>query len=165
MKRVLFWRGFTQIELLLSMGILTILIGILTTVFGQIIDVQLESKAVSSVDQNGRFILSRLLYDMRNATTIVTPATPGTTTNTLTISVDSVDYTYSASSSGDFVLINNQGTNVLNNQAASISGVTFTRIGNGDNNDTIRVNFAVTTRVQQIGDEDQKTFQTTLGID
>ncbi|HSA83378.1 MAG TPA: hypothetical protein VLF20_00645 [Patescibacteria group bacterium] len=158
------FRGFTTMELLLSMGILMILLGVLTTLFGQILDVQLESKSVSSVDQNGRFLLTRLTYDLQHASTIVTPATPGTTSDTLQIRINSVDYIYQASPSGNFVLTNNVGTNVLNSYSASISAVSFTRLGNGDSNDTIRVNFTVTSRVREADGFDQKQFQTTLGL-
>ena len=112
-------KGFTQIELLLSMGIMMILIGILMTVFGQILDAQLESKAISSVDQNGRFLMARLTHDMQSAQSIVTPATPGQTSDTLQITINSINYTYRASPSGDFVITNNNGTDVLNSEAAS----------------------------------------------
>lgn len=157
--------GFTLLELLLSMGILMILIAILTTVFGQILDVQLESKSVSSVDQNGRYIMARFTHDMQSAQTIVVPAAPGEQSDTLQIRVNSINYTYSASQSGDLVLINNNGTDVLNNSSASISALTFTRIGNGDTNDTIRVGFTVTSKTQQSRGADQKSFQTTLGLE
>lgn len=163
MKIVTNYRGFTQIELLLSMGILMILIGVLTTVFGQILDVQLESKAISSVDQNGRYILARLTHDMQQATSIVTPASPGQSSETLQIQINSINYTYTATPGGNLVLTNNNGTNVLNSQAASISALTFLRIGNGNNNDTIRVSFIVTTRTKRVQGIEQKSFQTTLG--
>lgn len=157
-------KGFTLLEILLSMAILMILIGILTTVFGQILDVQLESKSTSSVNQNGQYIIARLVHDMQSAQAIVTPALPGSTSATLQIRINSIDYTYTASPSGNLVLINNNGTDVLNSNAASISGVTFTRLGNGDSNDTIRVGFTVTSRTQKVGGSEQKNFQTTLGL-
>ena len=160
-----FLQGFTTMELLLSMGILMILIGVLTSVFGQILDVQLESKAVSSVDQNGRFLLARLQHDMQQASTIITPVSPGDSSDTLQIQINSIDYTYQASPSGNFVITNQYGTDLLNSTTASISAVTFIRIGSGDANDTVRVQFTVTSRVRQANGYDQKTFQTTMGLE
>ncbi len=141
-----------------------VLISILTTLFGQILDVQLESKASSSVDQNGRFILSRLIHDMQSASSITTPATPGTQSDTLQITVNSINYIYSLDSNGNLLLTNNNGSGQLNSSDAGVSGLTFTRIGNGDINDTVRVGFTVTSRTKQTKGFEQKSFQTTLGL-
>jgi len=156
--------GFTQIELIISMGILLILISVLMTVFGQIVDVQLESKAISSVDQNGRYLLARLTHDMQSADGIVLPASAGQVSDTLQITVNSINYIYKASASGNFVIINNFGTDVLNSNTASISALSFQRVGSGGINDTIRVSFTVTSRVKQVSGNESKNFQTTLGL-
>src|SRR5688572_25450258 len=99
--------GFSLMELVISMGILMVLIGILTTLFGQILDVQLESKSVSSVDQNGRFIMARLTHDLQSATEIVTPEDPGDATDTLQITVGGIDYIYTLDSDGNLLLTQN----------------------------------------------------------
>src|SRR5260221_14717573 len=88
-------RGFTLVELLLYMGLLTILVTIMSSLFKTIVDVQLESKSSSSVDQDGRFIIARMVHDMQSAQTIVIPASAGSTTTTLQITENSVNYTYS----------------------------------------------------------------------
>ena len=80
-----------------------ILITALTTVFGQIIDVQLESKSISSIDQNGRYIMARLTHDMQSATSIASPSAAGQQSNSLKIVVNSINYTYSVSPSGNLV--------------------------------------------------------------
>jgi len=154
-------RGFTQIELLLSMGLLMILIGTLTTVFGQILDVQLESKAISGVDQNGRYIFSRLAYDIQSADNIVLPENPGDTSNSLQISKDSVSYIYSLNN-GNLILTTGIENDNINNESADISDLSFTRIGNGDENDTIQASFTITSKVKQAQGNNQKNFQTTL---
>ena len=67
-------RAFTIIELLIYMGLLAGLITILGTVLSQVIDVQLESQAISAVEQDGRFILARLNYDLHRVASVTTPA-------------------------------------------------------------------------------------------
>ena len=156
--------GFTLLELIISMGILMVLVSVLLTLFGQILDVQLESKATSSVDQNGRFIMARLTHDMQQATQIITPVTPGQEGDTLALHINGTTHTFSASSSGNLVLSNTNGTDVLNSTTASISAFSVTRLGNGDTNDTIRVAFTVTTRTERPSGKEQKSFQTTLGL-
>jgi Tfp pilus assembly protein PilW len=155
--------GFTQIELLLSMGILMILIGVLTTLFGQILDVQLESKAISSVDENGRYIMARLTHDMQSAQAIVTPENAGDQTNALQITVNSINYTYSLNN-GNLQLTDNIGSDNLNSTAASISNLSFRRIGSSGNSDTVQVGFTVTSNTKQAKGSEQKNFQTTLGL-
>lgn len=165
MKIVTVQRGFTLIELIISTGVLMILIALLTTVFGQILDVQLESKATSSVDQNGRYILARLTHDMQSASSIVTPASPGQQTDTLQITINSVDYIYTLDSEGNLLLTQNSQSNQLNSEAVTISALSFTRIGNGDSNDTVRVGFTITSKTQQAKGDEVKSFQTTLGLE
>lgn len=157
-------RGFSLMELIISTGILMILISILTTLFGQILDVQLQSKSTSSVDENSRYILARLAYDFQSASTIVTPATPGQQSDTLQITVNSVNYVYSLDNNGNLLLTKNSQSDHLNSDAVTISGLTFTRIGNGDSNDTVRVAFTVKTKTSQTSGKEQKSYQTTLGI-
>lgn len=147
------------------MGILMVLIGVLTTLFGQILDVQLESQAVSSVDQNGRFIMARLTHDVQSASDIVTPEDPGDETDTLQITVNSVEYIYTLDAGGNLLLTQDSVSDQLNSEAVRISDLSFTRIGNGDSNDTVRIGFTVTSRAQQQAGMQQKSFQTTLGLD
>ena len=158
--------GFTLIELVVYMGILTILLGVLGSIFTEIVNVQLSSKSTSSVNQDGRYLLSKLLYDVKSSSNIVTPATPGTQTNTMKITINSIDYTYSVDSNSNLQV--SYGVNqkdVLNSYDTSLSNVTFTRIGNGGSTDTVRVSFTLTsrTRDKQGQQPDSQSFATTLG--
>ena len=156
--------GFSLLELVISMGILMVLISVLLSLFGQILDVQTASKSTSVVDKNGRYILARLTHDMQSATKIVTPATPGTQTDTLQITVNSVDYIYSLDSNGNLLLTANSVSTQLNSVSSTISNLSFTRIGSGDGTDVVRVGFRITSSSQQGKGAEQKNFQTTLGL-
>jgi type II secretory pathway pseudopilin PulG len=158
--------GLTLVELLIYMGLLMILVGILATVFGSIIDVQLESKATSSVDQDGRYIISRLIYDFQSAsssTSAILSPLAGQQSSTLQMKINSINYTYS-SSSGNLTLTNSNGTDNLNSSETSISNVSFQRIGTGTTNDTIKVNFTLTSKTQRVSGPETQSYQTTLAI-
>lgn len=159
--------GFSLIELVIYMGVFSILVMVLSTVFAQIVGVQLESEATAAVDQDGRFLMSRLLYDMKSATAINTPASLGVSSPTMQILVNGITYTYSLNAGGNLQVVNNYGTNMLNSFDSQISGLTFTRIGSGGSNDTVRVNFTVTSRTRKMSGTgvESRSFQTTLGRD
>src|SRR5258708_14824797 len=67
-------RGFTLVEMLIYMGIFSLMLIALTQIFTSIIDVQLESQSNGSVSQDGQYILSRLSYDISRAQDIATPS-------------------------------------------------------------------------------------------
>jgi type II secretory pathway pseudopilin PulG len=158
-------RGFTLVELLIYMGLLTVLVGVLSMVFASIIDVQLRSESNSSVDQDGRYILSRMLYDVKGASSITTPANAGNTSSTLQMLVNNITYTYSLDGSGNLQLTNNNGINALNGYDTQVSGLNFQRLGAGDSNDTIRMTFTITSRTSPHNQAETKTYQTTLSRD
>jgi hypothetical protein len=154
-------RGFTITEMLLYMGLLTILVGILGSIFGSIIDTQLESNALSNVDQDGRYIMAKLIYDFHASQSITTPTTPGQQTSSLQIIVNSQNYTYSLNNS-NLQLVNNLGTNQLNSIGSTVSNLSFLRIGTGDNNDTVKVRFTLTSSASRTKGPEIRNFETTL---
>ena len=147
------------------MGILSVLLSILVAVFGSIIEVQLESKATSSVDQDGRYILSRLIYDTQSATEIASPSA-GVTGTVLRITKNSENYTYALDTSGNLQITNNSGTDNLNSVDSMISDLSFLRIGSGTTKDTIQMKFTVTSKTQRTSGprNETRTYQTTLGL-
>ena len=80
-------KAFTLIELLIFMGILAALLGILSQILASALAVQVESQTASSVHSDGRYLLSRLTYDVRRASNITSPASAGLTSPTLTLTI------------------------------------------------------------------------------
>lgn len=161
-------RGFTIIEMVIYMTLLIVLITILSFIFSFILDTQLESKSMSSVEQDGSYMVTKLIYDMRLMETdppisdlIVTPSSPGSTDSTLNFTVNSINYIYSLNN-GNFQLVNDKGTNNLNSSDTTVSDLQFTRIGNGGSNDTIRVNFTLTSRVRRNSGAETRAYQTII---
>ena len=160
-------KGFTLIELIISFGILTVLLSVLMGIFGSILDVQLESKAKSSIDQDVRYILAKLGYDMHAASSIETPENPGPSTSLiLTNSLDSINYTYSLDANNNLQIVNNNTSevNVLNSIDDSISNLNFERVGAGGSDDTIRVTFTIQSKIKRPSGQETRSIQTTLGL-
>jgi prepilin-type N-terminal cleavage/methylation domain-containing protein len=160
-------KGFTLIELVLYVGIFSILMGVMATIFGQIVDVQSESQGVSYVDQDGKYILGKLVYDVKSLNvddSLVTPANPGNQTTSLQLQINSINYTYSLNSNGNLIIrnVSTGETNVLNSANTAISGLSFQRLGAGGSNDTIRVSFTVSSRISQPSGPESRSFETTL---
>lgn len=155
--------GFTLIELVLFMGIVTILLVVLTQIFGSVLDVQKESAAFSSVQQDGTVILNRLMYDITRADSVITPSSLGQKTTNLQFSAGGINYTY-AILNGNLVLTDNIGTDQLNSYDSTVSNVSFLRLGNVGGKNTIQIAFTLTSRVQQAKGVEVRNFQTTIGL-
>ena len=158
-------KGTSLIELLLYMAILSVLLVILTRIFISALDVQLESEAGSAIEQDGNYILAKLAYDMHRAKSIVIPSSNGATSSSFQIVVGGVNYTYSVDVNNNLNLVNNLGTNTLNSFDSSVSSFTVLRLGNGKVEDTLKINYTITSRAKRIsGNEAPRSFQTTLSL-
>ncbi len=157
--------GFTIIELLIYMGIFSILLVITLQMFGAIFDAQLESQVTSSVSSDSKFIMGRFTRDLNKASSITTPALPGTSSATLTLVVDSQSLTYSSSSSGNLILENiSAGTSdQLNSNDTKVSNVSFLRL-DGGGKDVVQITFTLTSETTRSKGKEVKTFQTSAGL-
>jgi type II secretory pathway pseudopilin PulG len=162
---IYFQKGVTIVELLLYMAILSILLTMLTSVFVSALDVQSESQATSSVEQDGNYIIARLSYDVYRSQSINTPPANGQITNNFQIVIGGENYLYSVDGNGNLTLTNNSGTNSLNNYNSSVSDLSVERLGNaGGIEDTLRITFTVTSRTKRISGFEVKNFQTNLSL-
>lgn len=158
-------KGITVVELLLYMAILSILLTILTSVFVSALDVQSESNATSSVEQDGNYILARLEYDIHRAQSINIPSSNGEISNNFQIVVGGVNYTYAIDVNNNLIVTNNLGINNLNNYGAGVSALSVQRLGNaGGVENTLRVNFTVTSRTKRVSGYEEKNFQTNISL-
>lgn len=159
-------RGFTLIELVLYVGILSILLGVVATIFGQILDVQLSSESTSTVDQDGRYILAKLTHDFQSSSPIVFGSTmelgASSTILNMNLNRESTDTVYSLDSSGNLILTNIYGTNTLNSVYTRISNLSFRRLGLDDSKDTVQINFTVTSRIPKNNSYESRSFQSTF---
>jgi type II secretory pathway pseudopilin PulG len=158
-------KGFTLIELTLFMGIFAILIVALFELLTAVFDVQLESKSTSFVAQDGRFILNRLTYDIKNATNVISPAA-GIQGQTLVLSDGATTYTYTLSNSNLILTVNPPGTtDQLNSANTFISSINFLRLSDtrSQNKNTVTAVFTLNSKVARRGGQNSQAFTVTVG--
>lgn len=158
--------GSSLVELIVYMAMFFILLIMLLQMYTSILNAQLESQTSSDVAMDGRFILTRFAYDMRNSNKILTPVTFGTSgsSNTLHVTGTGVDNTYSLSA-GNLVLSNNLTgiSGMLNSVDTTVSSLSFTKIGSSSGGTTVQLSLTLKSiQTKQTGAE-TKSFQTTVG--
>lgn len=152
-------RGFTLMELVLYMGLLMILLAVLSQLFTTSIESQLSSQTFSYVQQDGRFIMNKLTYDIQNASSVSTPSALGIQTTTLVLDSGGATKTYSLT--GSNLLRNGIRLNGFN---TSIANLTFQLLGNSDGRPTVQFAYTVTSLVLKNGVGEVKNYQTTVGL-
>ncbi|OGK41989.1 hypothetical protein A2954_05250 [Candidatus Roizmanbacteria bacterium RIFCSPLOWO2_01_FULL_37_12] len=158
-----FRKGYTLVELLIFMAMLSILLVIFTQIFSLIVDARLESESTSIVAQDGNYLLNRLMYDVARTNTINLPNAVGATDTTLDITIDGVNYVYALNGT-NLQLTVNSSVYQLNSIGTTISDLTFKRIGNDDGKDTVQLGFTVTSKILEAGGSEFKSYQTTAGL-
>lgn len=156
-------QGFTLVELLIYMILLSATLVVMTDILTQTLDARLESEAGSAVSSDGRFILSRLMYDIGRADSIVTPAALGDQTGSLHILINGVDYIYSLN--GDILELNaGSQTDRLNSVGTGFSNISFRRLGNAGGKNSVQILFTITSSTVRKSGPEARTFQTTVGL-
>lgn len=153
-------KGYTLVELLLYMGLLAILLLVLLQIFTELINVQLDSQDTSVVEQDSKVILLRLLYDINRADSITTPGSLGMTSDTLQLTIGSIQYVYQLQNGGIYLVATNSSQ--LNGIDTVITNLSFTRIGNDIGKHQIKTSYTVTSK--QSKKTDTKVVNTTIGL-
>ncbi len=156
-------KGITIIELVMYMSILSVLLLFFTDMFATLVNRQLETESLSVVQQDANYLMARLSYDFLDATSITVPATPGATSSSLQLGGTTVPTTISLNA-GLAVLSKGGNTFILNSPLTTISNLVFQRLGTGAVSDVVRVQFDISSTIQEQSGTDVTHFSTTLGI-
>jgi type II secretory pathway component PulJ len=155
-------KGVTMVELLIYIGLLSLFLTVLTTLFVSIFKLQLTTQSTSSLTQDTRFIIARMGYDIENASS-VSVISPSTLQFNGTSS-------YSRDESGNLILTIGGVSNKLNGLDTSISGITFQKIGSQPPAPatppppTIQVKFTINSNVIEQSGPRSQDIQTTYGL-
>jgi Tfp pilus assembly protein FimT len=164
--RIINSKGTSLVELIVYMAMFSILLVMLLQMFTSILNAQLESQTTSDVAMDGRYILTRLTYDLRNSKNILTPSSFGSSGagNALHLTGNGTDYTYSLSS-GNILLTNNSlgSSGQLNSTNTTISSLSFTKVGSVSGGVTIQLLMTLNSKARKQTGIETKTFQTTIG--
>ena len=155
--------GFTLVEFLIQTALLAGFLVILTNLLVSIIEVKLNSETISSIEEDGRFIVARMNYDIHRASSMTTPATLGATSTSLVLVIGGSNYTYQLNGS-NLELTDPLGAGLLNGSETIISGLSFQRLGNSGGKPTVKIQFSVDSVENSLRIARSKTFVSTGGL-
>lgn len=136
-------RGVTFVEVLVTMALLSGFLLVLSSFLTASIDMQLQTGSYAAVTADGRFVLSRLDYDIRRATAITTPSALGDTGSSLALAIGGSTYTYSIDS-GRLKLDIDGTSDFITGDKTVISSLNFQKLGNSGGKASVRYSFTVT---------------------
>lgn len=156
-------KGFTLIELLLFLALFTIILGVLTNLFSVIVDTQSDVESTSVVENDSKFITTRLMYDIQRASSITTPSSLGAQGSALDLVIDGVTYQYNLVND-NLQLTANSETNNLNSSLTKLTNLTFQRMGNTGGKHALRINFTIESRNTTAAGQESKDIETMVGL-
>lgn len=157
--------GFTLVELLLFIGLFSILLTVLTQMFVTIVETQLDSQSSSSVSQDSRYIFNRLSYDIHRSTNLNSPSVIGIDSPTISLKIGLDNYVYKQQD--DNLLLNINGTDYqLNSYTTSISNLNFQRLGDPNTSPTpiIKISYTITSNIQEVSGQETRNIETVIGL-
>jgi len=155
-------KGFTLVELLIYMALMSIFILVLLDVFTTTLNTKLASESTSGISQDSRYILSKLSYEINNADIITSPPL-GSTSASLQLTASGSASTYGISS-GNLVKTTGGVSMSLNGTDTMLDAISFKNLGNAGGKPTIQVIYTVRSKIiVQGGGTQTQTVNTTVG--
>jgi len=156
--------GFTIVELLIYIALLSIFMVVLLDIFTTTLNMKLSGENASSINQDARYILARLSYDIYNADSVSTPGTLGQQTTSLQIVKSGVTTTLQLDGSNNLTETVGGSTLKLNGNDTKVNTITFKRLGSIGEKPTIQIGYTIESQIIVSGGPKTQTVNTTLGL-
>lgn len=165
-----FHKGASLIELLIYIGLLSIILLVAIDLMIRSGEFSLEASSKNNLQGDTLFIEDRLSYDIHQADDITSPATLGEVSQTLTLEVGTETHTYGPVGT-DLVYTRETSppgstteTASINSNLTKINSISFQRIGSTDGKHTIKIVFEIEVLKGSKGGAVKKTFETVVGL-
>ncbi len=157
-----FDKGYTLVELLLYFALVSLILVQLSSLFLSILEAKSQSQALSAVERDGQYILTRLAYDIKRSSSIEQPSSLGETMSGMELSIDGQIYSYAVANNQ--LTLSIQNVPQVLNYDTEISNFSIQRLGNPGGKHALRVSYQVTSPIIQNAGLESREFQSTIGI-
>jgi len=161
-------RGYTLVELILYVVVVSALLTGVTSFFGLAVDSRIKNQSMNEVNQQGDAVMDQIAGTIRGASTITSPA-PGATASALTVTVPTGANSPTVYDVASGVLEIKEGTAAyvpLTNSKVQVTALTFKNVSRSGTDGAIQVNMTLA-RINNSGRNEydyQKTFTTTVAL-
>lgn len=156
--------SFTIIELLIYMGILSVILMVFIDLFVSLTRIRTENESISNVQQDSSYLISKFMYDIHQAKTVSLPLHPPSQSNVLSMIVNGTTYSYSVDGANNLIMSDGSTNYQLNGYDTTVPSILFTRLGQNDIHDVIKINFTVTSRVKNPAGNESQSYETIIGL-
>jgi len=122
--------GFTLLELLIYVAILAILTVGIASAFLSVNRGRGQVEARSETNTNLQFAIEKISRDLKSASSVTTPATAGSSSDTLVMTLSGSTITYSVSSGQLKRQVNSETPETITSDKVTVATPTFTRLEN-----------------------------------
>ncbi|HUC01492.1 MAG TPA: prepilin-type N-terminal cleavage/methylation domain-containing protein [Candidatus Paceibacterota bacterium] len=156
-------RGFTLVEMLIAIGLFTIIVVSLIAILTVVVQVQVRSSSAAAVDQESQFLLQKLQYYIGTASIVDIVTSTPTSTLKLQVASSSLDPTYITLASGTVYLQQASGTlQALTSNRVTVSNLSFTRQSNPPGHDLVSISYAMSYNTVNVKQAFSQLFQTAI---
>lgn len=157
-------KSFTIVEFLIYIGILSVILLVFIELFTSLTRLRTENESTSNIQQDSSYLINKFIYDIHQAKNITLPLHPSNTSNVLNMVIDGIAYSYATDSAKNLILSDGSNGYQLNGYDTSISEIIFSRLGQDDIHDVIKINFTVVSRVKNPTGFDSQSYETIVGL-
>ncbi|HSX07439.1 MAG TPA: type II secretion system protein [Candidatus Saccharimonadales bacterium] len=138
-------RGYTLLELLLYMAIISILLAATTAFLGVTVDARVKNQTVAEVNDQGVAVMDYIMQTIRNASSITAPAAAASSTSlTLVVPTGSLSPTVFSLSGTTLQVKEGAAAAVsLTNSKVQVTSLTFTNLTRSGTSGAVQVSFVM----------------------
>ncbi len=155
-------KAFSLIELIIFMGIFSILIFIFTDIFVSALKTKTLEEATASVNQDANFILTKLQYDVNNASSITQPEL-GATSGSLYMTIDGVGVLYRINAGSLERVVGTEAIS-LNGYNSTITSLSFRNIGIPEGKSSVKIFLTIESKGKVNNRSEVINLETTAGL-
>lgn len=152
--------GFSLVEILIYMALMGIFMTVLLDIFVTTLNIKLGSERTSSLNQDMRFVLQKISYEIANADSVTIPAT-GSASTTLRLTSPTGTKIF-ASSSGNLVLTASGATMNLNGPDTTLTEISFQNVSVSGLKPAVKFTFTLNSLIDVYGGNRSQTLNSTV---
>ncbi len=155
--------GFSLVELLIYMGLSSIILTVVAGLFVAVLESQLRSEQSSIMEQDSRYLIAKLSYEITQADELLIPAILGESANQLQLATSGQPVILELDNQ-DLEITKNGLVYQLNHSLTTVDNFQVTRLGNEEGQPVIQVNLTLSSQIQAEGQPSTKDYQITVSL-